>query len=109
MNDIVTAQAQLPAHLQGVVTQEVFDELAGGVQSGFPVISYKGKVWRVRKGGEEQVHVDPQTGEALGSIDLVMLRSNERPSKTYYKGAYTGAGTLLSGWMPSLDQQSGFA
>lgn len=89
MSDLpAVAQAQLPAHLQGVVGQEVFDELSGGVQSGFPVISYKGKVWRVRKSGEEQVHVNEE-GEAMPSLELVLLRSNERPSKTYYKGAYS--------------------
>ena len=88
MNDIVTAQAQLPAHLQGVVGQEVFDEFAGGVQSGFPVISYRGKVWRVRKSGEEQMHVDAD-GNALPTIEVVLLKSNERPSKTCYDSGYT--------------------
>lgn len=87
-NDLATTQAQLPAHLQGVVGQEVFDELAGGVSSGFPVISYKGKVWSVRSGGENQPYLD-ENGDPMPSMELVLLRSNERPSKTYYKGAYT--------------------
>lgn len=86
-NDLVTAQAQLPAHLQGVVGQEVFDELSGGVSSGFPVISYKGKVWSIRAGGETQPYLD-DNGDPMPSLEVVMLRSNERPSKTYYKGAY---------------------
>jgi hypothetical protein len=88
MNDVVTAQSQLPAHLQGVVGTEVFDEFAGGVQSGFPVISYRGKVWRVRKGGEEQMHVDADNN-ALPTIEVILLRSNERPSKTHYDSGYT--------------------
>lgn len=88
MNDIVTSNAQLPAHLQGVVDKGLFDELAGGVQSGFPVISYKGKVWRVKKGGDEQVYVNSD-GEAMPSIELVLLRSLERPSKTFYAGKYS--------------------
>jgi len=88
VNDIVAAQAQLPAHLQGVVGQEVFDEWAGGVQSGFPVISYRGKVWRVRKSGDEEMHVDNE-GNALPTIEVVLLKSNERPSKTCYDSGYT--------------------
>lgn len=87
MNDVMKTNAQLPAHLQGVVGKEVFDEFAGGVQSGFPIISYRGKVWRVRKGGEEQVNVDDD-GNAMPTIEVVLLRSNERPSKTYYETGY---------------------
>ncbi len=88
MNDVVNVNAQLPAHLQGVVGKEVFDEFAGGVQSGFPVISYRGKVWRVRKSGEEKANVDVD-GNALPTIEVVLLKSNERPSKTYYESGYT--------------------
>ena len=88
MSDLpVAAQANLPAHLQGVVGQDHYDELSGGVQSGFPVISYKGKVWRVKKGGEVQAHVDAD-GDALPSLELVLLRAHDKLSKTYYKGAY---------------------
>lgn len=87
-NDVVAAQAQLPAHLQGVVGKEVFDEFSGGVASGFPVISYRGKVWRVKIGGEEQKHCD-EDGNALPTIEVVMLKSNPLPSKTFYDTGYT--------------------
>lgn len=89
MSDLpAVAQSNLPAHLQGVIGKEHYDELSGGVTSGFPVISYKGKVWRVKKGGESQAHVN-EHGEALPSIDVVILRSHDKLSKTYYEGAYT--------------------
>jgi hypothetical protein len=94
VNDIVATNAQLPAHLQGVVGKEVFEEFAGGVQSGFPVISYRGKVWRVRKSGEEQMHVDTD-GNALPTIEIVLLKSNERPSKTCYDSGYTEGEILV--------------
>lgn len=87
MNDIVASNAQLPAHLQGALGQDVFDELSGGVQSGFPVISYKGKVWRVRVAGETQAYLN-EDGEAMPSLELVLLRSLPLPSKTFYKGSY---------------------
>ena len=46
---------QLPAHLRKSPEQAraVASELAAGVTAGFPIISYRGKVWRVRKGGTE--------------------------------------------------------
>jgi len=85
---IVAGGAQLPAHLQAAVgNAEAAKEFAGGVQSGFPVISYRGGTWRVRQGGEEQVYVDTE-GDAIQSIRVVMIQSNERPSKTYYEGKY---------------------
>lgn len=77
----------LPAHLQDIVTPEAFEEFSGGVTSGFPVISYKGRTWRIRKGGEEQVYLNEQQ-EAIQSIEVVMLRSNPVPSKVHYDAKY---------------------
>jgi hypothetical protein len=86
---MIAGGAQLPAHLQAALgNADAAKEFAGGVQSGFPVISYRGGTWRVRQGGEEQVYVDTE-GDAIQSIRTVMIQSNERPSKTYYEGKYT--------------------
>lgn len=85
---IVAGGAQLPAHLQSAVgNAEATKEFSGGVQSGFPVVSYRGGTWRVRQAGEEQVYVDTE-GDAIQSIRTVMIQSNECPSKTYYEGKY---------------------
>lgn len=87
MGDIVAARANLPAHLQAAVVDEACEEFSGGVQSGFPVISLRGSTWRVRQGGEEQVYVD-DNDDAIQAVEIVLIRSNERPSKTYYEGKY---------------------
>lgn len=79
--------AGLPAHLQGVVTKEDFDEFAAGVTSAFPIISYRGRTWRVRKGGEEEIYLNEEQ-EAVQSIEIVFLRSNAQPSKVYYEAKY---------------------
>jgi hypothetical protein len=87
--DMVTKTSQLPAHLQKAMqAKEAAKEFSGGVQSGFPVLSYRGKVWRVKQGGEEQVYTD-EDGDAIQSINVVLIRSNENLSKTYYKGKYS--------------------
>lgn len=87
--DMVVKESNLPAHLQtATAAKEAAKEFSGGVQSGFPVLGYRGKTWRVKQGGEEQVYTD-EDGDAIQSIHMVLIRSNENLSKTYYKGKYT--------------------
>jgi hypothetical protein len=80
---------QLPFHLRKSPEQAraVASELASGVTAGFPIISYRGKVWRVRKGGTEVDFLD-RRGNAVPSIDVVFVKSNKNLSKTYYKGKW---------------------
>lgn len=86
-NDLTVLQSNLPAHLQGAVGQEVYKEFSGGVHSGFPIISYRGRTWRVRQGGEEQVYLNDDD-EAVQTVELCFIQSSEYLSKTYYKGKY---------------------
>ena len=78
---------QLPAHLRAAASVESFNEITAGVQSGFPVLSIRGKVWRIRKSGEEQNYTDDE-GDAVQSVELVLIKSNPQPSKVYYDKAY---------------------
>lgn len=86
--DVTVAKSNLPAHLKAAVDRDAIKEFSGGVTSGFPVISYRGKTWRVKVSGEEQVYTD-EDGDAIQNIDVVLLRSNPKLSKTYYKGKYS--------------------
>lgn len=86
--ELAERKNSLPAHLQKAAdNKQAAKEFSGGVQSGFPVLSYRGKTWRYKQGGEEQVFTD-EDGDAIQSIHAVMIRSNENLSKTYYKGKY---------------------
>jgi hypothetical protein len=80
----------LPTHLRADAAQarEVAKEFSAGVTAGFPIISYRGKVWRIRKSGEEVAYVD-RRGNAIQSISVILVRSNPQPSKTFYKGKYS--------------------
>lgn len=80
---------QLPAHLRAdaETARAVSKEFAAGVTAGFPIISYRGKVWRVRKSGDEVAYVD-RRGNPIPNIEVILVRSNPNPSKTYYKGKY---------------------
>jgi hypothetical protein len=82
---VVQVNSQLPAIFQGAT--EAYDEFASGVTSGFPVISYRGNVWRVKKSGDEQVYLD-EDGDARQSIEVVLVKSNPMLAKIFYAGAY---------------------
>ncbi len=91
--DIAVARANLPAHLQAPSEAlEGNKEFSGGVHSGFPIISYRGRTWRVRQGGEEQVYLNDD-GDAVQSVELVLIQSSEFLAKTYYKGKYAEGDT----------------
>lgn len=86
-SNVVKVNEQLPAIFRSTGAG-AFDEFSHGVTAGFPVISYRGKVWRVKKGGEEQTYLN-EDKEAVPSIELVLIRSNPNLAKIFYKGAYT--------------------
>lgn len=86
MNNLVPVQSQMPAHLQeifGTATTEEIKEFSGGVQSGFPVLSLRGKVWRVKKGGIETALLNERE-EAVQSIDVVLVQSSPVLAKIFY-------------------------
>lgn len=90
MTALTKANPQLPAavaKLAALATPETYNELSGGVTSSFPIISYKGKVWRIRKAGEEQLYLD-NDGNAMPTIDVVLVQANPLPSKIFYDKQY---------------------
>jgi hypothetical protein len=87
MGALTKVNPNLPAVFQGVGTEE-FDEYKGGVVSGFPVISFRGRTWRVKKGGDEQVYLNDEQ-EAVQSIEVVMVRSNPVLAKIFYESSYS--------------------
>jgi hypothetical protein len=67
-------------------------DLTTGVMAGFPTISYRGKVWRIRKGGEEQNYVDAN-GDAVQSLELVLVKATPTLAKVFYKAAFEEGST----------------
>lgn len=89
MTALIKANPQLPAAIAKLTAlavasgKSVVDEFTGGVVAGFPILGYKGKVWRIRKGGEETIHMDANKN-AIPSVDLVLVAGNPNLSKIYY-------------------------
>jgi len=86
---LVPITGAMPAIFQG---QKAGGDLTTGVVEGFPTISYRGKVWRIRKGGEETNYVDAN-GDAVQSLEFVLAKANPSLAKVYYAAAFEEGST----------------
>lgn len=77
---------KLPAVFQQMASSPT-DEFTAGVQAGFGILSLRGKVWRIRKGGKEESYLD-KDGDAVQSLTVVMVRANPHMSKIFYTKKY---------------------
>lgn len=81
---------QLPDYVQSMFGGEVAnDELSSGVNSGYPVISYRGKVWAINEGGVRTMLSRPGEKDVPAPyIDVVIVKANPALSKVFYAGGY---------------------
>lgn len=63
-------------------------DLTEGAALGFPVLSYRGKVWRLVHKGNENKLMTPE-GDPIPSVRVVILRANSNLSKIFYAKKYT--------------------
>lgn len=88
--NVVSISNKMPAAFQAIVDDlGVNDDLSGGMGTGFSVVSIKGSRWRLKMGGESQVIMNPETGEVVPSIEVVLLKANPHYSKIWYAKNYT--------------------
>lgn len=77
----------VPAHLREHSSN---DDLSGGVSSGYPIVSIKGKRFSVSADGARKVLMSPNDDETPASyIDVVVVKANKHLSKVFYKDGYT--------------------
>lgn len=62
------------------------DDLTHGAEAAFPILSIKGRVFRIKHGGEERVV--QKEGQPIFALDVVLLKANKNLSKLYYAKAY---------------------
>jgi hypothetical protein len=65
------------------------NDLSAGVQVGFGLIGYKGKVWSTRYRGTENALMRPDGDGPMNSIEVVILKSSAHVSKIWYENGYT--------------------
>lgn len=93
--DLATIKNKVPAYLRG--ESKKMDTFLSGLGSGMPlpVLSFRGKVFRFRKNGQE-------VSTKAGSIDVIFLDARQGVSKRYYKDAYV-SGELRTPDCASVD------
>ena len=87
------------------------ESLSDGIGTGYGVVTYKGKVWRLRHRGETYTFKRPDDGTPAPFLDVIILRSPSYKSKTYYpKDSYVEGNdgerpvcAALDGITPDLD------
>jgi hypothetical protein len=91
MNDLVPKNfGQVSTRFANTAIQ---NDLAAGVQAGFGIIGYKGKVWSLRHRGEEQQIMRPDGDGPANSIEVVILKAAPYISKIWYEKGYVEGST----------------
>lgn len=88
MSQIIPFESgNLPAFLRGKAP--VMTDLTSNVGTGFGVMSIKGKVFTLVKGGDRIKLMNPNdTDEVASSIQVVLLKANAGLSKVWYANGY---------------------
>lgn len=71
----------------------VENDLSAGVQAGFGIIGYKGKVWSTRYRGDEKQLMRPDGDGPRNSIEVVILKASGHVSKIWYEHGYVEGST----------------
>lgn len=92
MNAITIPQnmGALSQHFAGAA---VDNDLAAGVQAGFGLIGYRGKVWAIKYRGEEKQLMREDGDGPRGSIEVVILKASKNISKIFYENGWTEGST----------------
>lgn len=82
----------VPTTSQLAALKELFQgsdnkDLTQGVAPSFPIISFRGKVWRIIAGGEELI-VQNSDGDPVASMKFVIVKSSPHVSKLFYEKKY---------------------
>jgi len=84
------AGAQVPAVMQGVGGA---DELSSGITGGFGIVTYKGKVWRTKYRGEEQMLMAEDGRNARPELEIIIVKAAQVISKVYYEEGFQDGST----------------
>lgn len=93
----MSTQVMIPANFGKVSTKfadiKTENDLAAGVQAGFGLIGYKGKVWSIRYRGDEQQLLRDDGDGPRNSIEVVILKAATYISKIWYEKGYVEGST----------------
>lgn len=89
MNNIIPANfGRASSKFAGI---QISNDAAAGIESGYAVMKYKGKVWALEYRGEHKPLMRPDGDGPANSIEVVIVAASSVKSKLYYKGYNDGA------------------
>lgn len=71
----------------------VEDDLSAGIQAGFGIISFRGKVWRIKFRGEEKPIMRADGDGPANSVEVVIVKAAPNLSKIFYINGYEEGST----------------
>jgi hypothetical protein len=85
-NVVPISQAKVPAGMRARVDagKTTNTNFSGGIRDAFPLLSIKGKVFRMRKDGQEVPIIDPHTRQVIPFLDVIMVNAAPTLSKSFY-------------------------
>jgi hypothetical protein len=63
------------------------EDMAGGITSGFAIVSFRGKTWRIKHQGKEEVLLNEDRSPRY-HFDVVILKASPHLSKVWYEHGY---------------------
>lgn len=83
---------QLADAFKDVAGSDLGGALSAGVSGNYPILSMRGGKWRVKYQGVEHPIIDAK-GDAVPSLELVIVKANPFLTKQYFAGGYTEGST----------------
>lgn len=79
----------LPVAISQIFGDPSSNDLIGNTAgTGFPVVSIKGKVFHISRGGEKTLITKPGEDDPAASIEVVVIKTNPNRSKVFYASGY---------------------
>jgi hypothetical protein len=91
---------------------ETSDDLSGGVSGSYAIISIKGSRFSLKFKGDMTPITNPENGDPVGSMELVLVKSNPFLTKQFYEKGYVEGDTAapdcfsIDGKTPSASSPS---
>jgi hypothetical protein len=73
-------------------TGRLNDDMAGGITTGFAIVSFRGKTWRIKHQGKEEVLLNEDRSPRY-HFDVVILKASPHLSKVWYEHGYVEGST----------------
>lgn len=87
-NNVVSANPNFGAVSTRFASQSNDNDLSAGVQVGFGIIGYKGKVWSTRFRGTNTDLMRPDGDGPMNSVEVVILKASAHVSKIWYENGW---------------------